>query len=139
MSSAIVGTWLSAGNDVAPLLTAFHYTQITAQFNMDGSYVVHALTDKGETKELDGSYAQTPSATTGIENITLHQTNPTALESDGIYQVDTTVTPAHMSYEVVQTQPTVGWQPPQATKGFGSTIDDKGMATTINIQKYVRQ
>jgi hypothetical protein len=138
-SSPIVGKWLSAGGDVAPLLTALHFTQVTAQFNDNGSYVVHALTDQGQDTELDGTFVDTASSVNGIYNITVHQTAPSTLESDGIYEVDGTGAPVRMQYEVVQTQPTQGWQPPSATKGFGSTITDKGTPTQINIQKYVRQ
>ena len=138
-SSPIVGKWLSAGSDVAPLLTALHFTQVSAQFNADGSYVVHALNDKGQDTELDGTYADQPSSVAGIFDITINQTAPTSLQSNGIYQVDSSGAPVRMQYEIVQTQPTQGWQPPTAAKGFGSTITDKGTQTNINIQKYVQQ
>src|SRR5581483_4623436 len=80
-SSPIVGKWLSAGSDVAPLLTALHFTQVSAQFNDDGSYVVHALNDKGQDTELDGTYADGPSTVAGIWNITINQTAPSTLQS----------------------------------------------------------
>ena len=43
-----------------------------------------------------------------------------------------------MQYEVVQTQPTNGLQPPSADKGFGSTIYNGKPISTL-IQKYSRQ
>jgi hypothetical protein len=46
--------------------------------------------------------------------------------------------PERMQYEVVQTQPTNGLQPPTPDKGFGSTIYN-GMQIATLIQKYSRQ
>ena len=47
---------------------------------------------------------------------------PSTALAEGMYQVDTTQTPARMQYEVVQTQPTNGLTPPTPSKGFGSTV-----------------
>ena len=85
-----------------------------------------------------GSYTTAPSAVAGIITIKLMQSLPQSAVAEGMYQIDTTASPPRMQYEVVQTQPTNGLQPPSADKGFGSTIYNGKPISTL-IQKYSRQ
>ena len=61
---------------------------------------------------------------------------PTSLTAEGIYQV-TPGTAITMKYEVLQTQPALGYAKPTPALGFGSTAG--GAFGTLNIQKYVKQ
>ena len=63
---------------------------------------------------------------------------PQSATAEGMLQIDTTVTPARMEYEVVQTQPTNGLTPPTPEGGFGSTIYNGKPISTL-IQKYSKQ
>lgn len=138
--NAIVGTWVSSGADVAPLLAAkpFNYVSITATFNADGSYHVVGVDSSNKETDFDGTYMLSASGVAGIENIDLSQSAPTAVQSEGILSVDTTVTPNRMKYEVVQTQPTNGLTPPTAQAGFGSTVFNGKQIATL-VQNYSRQ
>ncbi len=138
--SQLSGTWLSQGADVAPLLAGppFNNVKITATFNADNTYSVVGIDKDNKEVDYSGTFTATPSAVMGIYDITLSQVMPSTATAQGMYQIDTTVTPARMQYEVVQTQPTNGLTPPDATKGFGSTIYN-GMQISTLIQKYSRQ
>ena len=140
MTNPIIGTWVSKGGDVAPLLAAapFNDVSITATFNSDGTYSVDSIDTSNKTITFAGTYTTMATATAGITSIKCTQTAPSSAVAEGIYQVDATQTPPRMQYEVVQTQPTNGLQPPTAQQGFGSTIyNGKPIATLI--QKYTRQ
>ncbi|MDB4967392.1 MAG: hypothetical protein JWN44_3081 [Myxococcales bacterium] len=141
MQSALQGhTWLSEGADVAPLLAGppFNNVKITAAFNPDNSYDVVGTDKDNKVINYKGTYTTMESGVPGIVTIKLTQTLPTPTVADGMYQIDTSVTPPRLIYEVVQTQPTNGLQPPTADKGFGSTIyNGKPIATLI--QKFSRQ
>ncbi len=134
--SEIVGSWLSDGADVAPLLNGapFNYTKITADFKADGSYVVTGLDKSNKLTTFVGTYEDGPSEVTGIQAITVHQDSPATTLAVGIYTVSDTT----MQYEVVQTQPTNGITPPTATGGFGSTVYN-GMKISTLIQKFAKQ
>jgi uncharacterized lipoprotein NlpE involved in copper resistance len=139
--SALQGhTWLSEGADLAPLLAGppFNNVKITALFNADGSYHVVGTDKDNKVINYDGTYTVTESGVAGISNIKLTQSTPTPTVAEGMYQIDTNVMPPRMQYEVVQTQPTNGLQPPAADKGFGSTIYNGKPITTL-IQKFSRQ
>ena len=79
-----------------------------------------------------------PSTVGNIIQIRCSQVMPSTAHAEGMYQIDTSQTPARMQYEVVQTQPTNGLQPPTPDKGFGSTIYNGTQICTL-IQKYSRQ
>jgi hypothetical protein len=141
MQSALQGhIWVSEGADVAPLLAGapFNNVKITATFNADGSYDVLGIDKDNKMVPYQGSYTTVPSAVTGIITIKLMQSLPQSAVAEGMYQIDTTSTPPRMQYEVVQTQPTNGLQPPTADKGFGSTIYNGKPISTL-VQKYSRQ
>jgi hypothetical protein len=136
----LVGTWLSQGADVAPLLAGapFNNVSITATFNADGSYTVDGIDTSNKDTMYAGAYVTTASSVAGVVDITLMQTAPSTATAQGIFSIDATVTPPRMQYEVVQTQPTNGLVPPTAEKGFGSTIYNGQPISTL-IQKYSRQ
>ena len=134
----MVGTWLSEGTNVAPLLRGapFKIKKITATFNENLTYTVVQVDSNNVSTTLTGTYTLTKSATGTIHKIVVNQQTPAALTAEGIYEINTTPEPAQMSYEVVQTSPAIGVAPPTPTGGFGST--GGGVLGTLNVQKYVR-
>ena len=128
--SAIYGTWLSAGDNVAPGFEAFGITEIEAIFNEDGSYVVNATTGVGPFQQT-GTYTTSATSEGEIRSIRLEQSTPTQLVAEGIYEVDGTT----MRYEVLDTSQGT---PATPAGGFGSSIAgdaDPGTWTQV----YVRQ
>ncbi|HWE28607.1 MAG TPA: hypothetical protein VHB97_11425, partial [Polyangia bacterium] len=136
----IVGTWLSQGADVAPLLAGspFNNAKITATFKNDATYTVVSIDTSNKELDYSGTYQIMPSTVNNIIQIRLAEVTPSTAEVEGMYQIDTTQMPPRMQYEVVQTQPTNGLQPPSPDKGFGSTLYN-GMQISTLIQKYSRQ
>lgn len=127
------GTWLSAGANVAPLLAGapFNIDSIKAVFSTNLTYTVTSYSG-GTPTVLTGTYVQAASGIGNIWNITVNQTSPSALTSEGIFELNG----VNMTYEIVQTQPAIGVAPPTALLGFGST--GGGAFGNANIQKYVR-
>jgi hypothetical protein len=138
--SPLIGSWVSQGADVAPLLAGapFNNTKITATFNTDGTYTVVSFDTSNKELDYAGTYQTMASTVGNIVDIRCSQVMPSTAQAEGMYQIDTTQTPARMQYEVVQTQPTNGLTPPDPTKGFGSTVYNGTQISTL-IQKYSRQ
>ena len=136
----LYGSWVSQGADVAPLLAGapFNNTKITATFKDDGSYSVVSFDTSNKEIDYAGTYQIMPSTVSNIIQIRCSQVMPSTAQAEGMYQIDMSTTPARMQYEVVQTQPTNGLQPPSPDKGFGSTIYNGTQISTL-IQKYSRQ
>jgi hypothetical protein len=136
----LTGTWLSQGSDVAPLLAGppFNNVSVKATFSADSTYSVVSVDTANKEVDYAGTYTIMTSAVAGIVSITCMQSMPSNAIAQGMYQIDTTVTPARMQYEVVQTQPTNGLTPPTPDKGFGSTVYNGKPISTL-IQKYTRQ
>lgn len=126
----VQGTWRSY--PVAPILADFS-DSITVEFYTNNTYLVNNYKD-GAKIELTGSYIQTKSGVGNIYNIKLNQTSPTALTSEGIFEVSEDNN--SMRYEVLQTEPSLGFNPPTAEEGFGSTAG--GVLGTANVQEYTR-
>jgi hypothetical protein len=139
-SSPLTGSWLSQGADVAPLLAGapFNNTKITAIFKDDGTYTVISIDTSNKELDYSGTYQTMASGINGIVQIRLAEVVPTTAQVEGMYQIDSSQTPARMQYEAVQTQPTNGLTPPAPDKGFGSTIYN-GMQISTLIQKFTRQ
>jgi len=137
-SNPLVGNWISAGSDVAPLLAGkpFNYTKITAAFNADGTYTVDGIDTANKDTTFTGTWTAMQSSASGIWDITVSQAQPATTLAVGIYSIDGAS--GRMTYEVVQTQPTNGLQPPTADKGFGSTVFNGKQISTL-IQKFSRQ
>lgn len=129
----LVGTWISKGTDMAPLLVGLGFDSIQAKFEINNTYLVTGYAGSAVVPFV-GTYVQTKSGTGNIWNITLNQTTPTPVTSVGIFEVFTDTNPYNMKYEVVQTEPSIGATPPTATAGFGST--NGGALGIINIQTY---
>jgi hypothetical protein len=136
----VIGTWLSQGADIAPLLAAapFNNVKITATFKDDGTYTVVGIDSSNKEIDYAGTYQIMPSNVNNIVEIRLSQVMPSTAQAEGMYQVDTSQMPNRMQYEVVQTQPTNGLTPPTPDKGFGSTVYN-GMQISTLIQKFSRQ
>lgn len=126
-------SWLSAGADIAPILAPFA-KEIFVDFRADGTYLVVQTDLDDAVINLNGTYVQEESSVDGIWNISLNQTNPSVLTSEGIFMIDGDV----MLYEVAQTEPAIsGVTPPTAEAGFGSTSG--GAFGENNVQTYVKQ
>jgi hypothetical protein len=129
----IQGEWQSSGAGVAPLLvTLFGTDSIYADFNTDMTYTVEQYDTAGTALTLSGTYTQTDSGTDDIWTITVDQTSPASLTSEGIFKVDGNT----MQYEIVQTSPDIGATPPTPAGGFGST--NAGALGMANVQTYQR-
>ena len=134
VNDPLVGNWLSEGTNIAPLLAGapFNTVRITAEFRADNTYTV-VTTDANDAEvTLTGTWSTGDGSGT-IRTVTVNQSSPTTLTSEGIYQnVDGLLT-----YEVAQTNPPLtGVTAPTAAAGFGSTSG--GNFGVLNIQKYVR-
>jgi hypothetical protein len=114
----LVGTWVSQGTDIAPGLAATLKTKrIDATFNKNNTYTVLATDSANAVVTFTGTWTAT--GTEGaIRAITLGQSAPTTLTSEGIFQVVGT----RLTYEVIQTSPPItGFTAPTVAEGFGST------------------
>jgi hypothetical protein len=134
----IVGTWLSTGTNIAPLLQSVFSNgidSIYATFKSNQIYEVRQVQTDGSELAYVGTYTVQKSSVGNIYTITIGQTSPTVATIEGIYEVDRTQTPDFMKYEVVQTQPQLG-TPATPADGFGSTSG--GAFVDTNIQKYIR-
>lgn len=119
--ATLAGNWLSEGSDVAPLLVELtNAVSITATFTED-TFTVWTTDGDGQEVNQTGVYTAEPSGVGEIYNIVLEQTTPQSITVEGIYEIDNSVSPAIMRYEVVQTSPSVGAQEPTAELGFGGT------------------
>jgi hypothetical protein len=115
------GAWLSEGENLSPLLVMLtHAVSIDATFGPN-TFNVDTVDDQGQMVTQLGVYTAEPSGVGNIYNITLEQNMPQAITVEGIFEVDNTVNPPIMRYEVVQTEPSVGAVAPTAEGGFGST------------------
>jgi hypothetical protein len=134
----LVGTWISDGTDIAPGLAATLKTAlIVATFNSNNTYTVVATDSSNASVTFTGTWTTTGAAGE-IREITLSQSTPAALTSEGIFQV--TVGGTRLTYEVIQVQPPIaGFTAPVVAEGFGSTKYN-GVALGVTwIQKYDKQ
>ena len=114
------GIWLSAEDDVAPILVSvFDYDSVRVTMNADNTVVLETHPEGGAWTTLNGVY---------IDAIAI---NYTAFEQEGIIQV-WTASPDSMWLEVVQTVPDIGAVPRTPATGFGSDAT----LGALNIQKY---
>jgi hypothetical protein len=132
----IIGQWISAGANVAPLLIGAGVDSISADFKADNSYIVESFTADGSKTTLRGTYTQSKSGTGNIWTIVTNQTSPSSLTSEGIFEVSSAAV-VSMKYEIAQTNPQIpGVTPPTVAGGFGSTSG--GAYGVLNVQTYVR-
>ncbi len=117
----IVGTWLSEGKNVAPILVELASVEsITAIFE-DSPFTVLTTDSDGQEVEQTGVYIFEDTDFGEIKTITLEQSTPQSITVEGIFEIDNSTNPPTMRYEVVQTIPSVGAEAPTAEGGFGST------------------
>lgn len=132
----VVGEWYSSGDNVAVLLsTYFAVDSIYAKFDSNNTYLVESYSNGAKTT-YTGTYTQEKSGVGTIWNIVLNQSSPTAVTSEGIFDISTAVNPYTMQYEVAQTTPSIGATAPTAEAGFGSTSG--GALGTMNIQSFIK-
>ena len=123
------GKWNSY--PVAPILTSFA-DSIVAECKTNSTYLVKSYKD-GLATDLVGTYVQTASGVGNIWTITVNQTSPSTLTSEGIFEVS--ADRKSMKYEVAQTTPPIaGVTPPTAVGGLGSTSG--GAFGQANVQNY---
>ncbi len=134
---AIVGTWVSEGNNVAlGLRVVLKTKKIVATFNENKTYTVVATDSNNVSVTYTGTYQSAGVADTLIHEITLNQQTPVSLTSQGIYQVKGNV----MTYEVIQVNPPLqGFTPPTVQEGFGSTKYNGVRLGTYWVQVFVKQ
>jgi hypothetical protein len=127
-----VGVWLSAGDNVAPILQGDPFNLDSVRVHMDENNVVvlEQHVEGGAWTSLTGTYSVTESASGDIHSI---QIVYPAFEQEGIIQV-TEGTPDTMLLEAVQTVPDFGFVPRTPETGFGSDP----LYGDTNIQTYVR-
>ena len=133
----IVGTWVSAGADVAPGLAGapFNTDSIIATFNANGTYNVLSYSGSSTTT-FTGTYVPGTQAEGSIRAITLNQSTPSAVTSQGIFQV----TGSGMEYEIIQVEPAIaGITAPTVEGGFGSTAFNGTPLGATWVQSYVRR
>jgi hypothetical protein len=130
-TDAWVGTWLSAGTNVAPLLAAlFKYDSVKVEMKDNQTVTLMTHPAGGAWATVSGTYVVTKSTTGDVHTI---QIVYPAYEQGGIIQV-TKGTPDVMKLEVVQTVPNIGATPRTPATGFGS---DASLGN-YNIQTYVK-
>ena len=121
-----IGTWLSAGDDVAPILVAlFTYDSVRVEFKDDNTLTLESHVANGAWTSLPGTYVVTESADGDIHGFAA---NYTAFEQEGIIEVIDEV----LRLEAVQTVPDIGALVPTVAAGFGA---DPALLA-FNIQTY---
>lgn len=124
-----IGTWLSAGTDVAPILVAFAgYDSVRVTYNDNQTIVLETHTEDTGWATTNGIYTITESAGSEIDQIDIDYT---VFEQSGIVQI-WAANPDSMYLEVVQTVPDIAATPVTVEGGFGS---DPALGD-LNIQKY---
>lgn len=136
VEKTIVGSWFSGGDNVAPLLVTFEIDSVVANFMSNNTYKVFSYT-KGTPTQYTGTYTQTKPETGTIWNIKLEQSKPSAITSEGIFEITEAGGTLKMTYEVVQTEPSMQLTPPTVKDGFGSS--NGGKLGKTNVQKYVKR
>jgi len=128
----ILGKW--SAYDISPILVGLGFDDsLYAEFRLNQSYKVTAYVS-GFPLVLEGSYTMTKSSFNNIWDISLDQSTPSVLSSQGIFKVFPAAQDS-MWYEVAQIDPAIaGVTPPTPEAGFGSTSG--GLFGTANIQKY---
>ena len=124
------GTWLSAGTNVAPILsTYFLLDSVRVTFRDDQTISTEKHVIDGAWATDNGTYTITKSATGDVHSIAIDYST---YEQEGIIEI-VDGSPKTMRLEVVQTVPDIAATPRTPESGFGSDVT----LGTINIQNYV--
>jgi hypothetical protein len=139
-TDGLIGEWQSSGTNVAALLKVyFKVDSIYANFKDNNTYLVESFSAGAKTTYA-GVFTQTKSTTGSIWTIKLEQSTPTAVTSEGIFEITTVksnnVDNYTMKYEVVQTTPSIGATPPTPAAGFGSS--NGGALLLMNVQNFAK-
>lgn len=127
-----VGQWLSAGDNVAPILVAvFNYDSVRVWLNEDQTVRLDTHVEGGAWTTVEGVYTVNESASGDVHAIELVYS---AFSQEGIIEV-TEGSPDVLRLEAVQTVPDIGAVPRTPATGFGS---DPALGDA-NIQTYVRE
>lgn len=124
-----VGNWLSAGSNVAVLLSYyFSYDSVRVEFTEDNTVTLETHVLDGAWTTLEGTFVLTESTDSELDVIQLIYA---AFEQEGIIEIvgDT------LRLEAVQTTPDIGATVPTPAAGFGADVT----LGTSNIQTYIRQ
>ncbi len=134
---AIVGNWVSEGADnVAIGLQMLAKTaRIEATFEKNDTYTVVSTDSAGADVTFTGTFQLGDETDSGIRTITLQQNEPTSVVSEGIFQIEGNT----MTYEVIQTEPSIGAEAPTVEGGFGSTLVNGDVTGVLWIQKFEKQ
>ncbi len=134
---AIVSDWVSEGatNVALGLQMLAKTARINATFAENNTYNVVSIDSSGAEVTFTGTFTLGEETASGLRSISLQQTEPTTVVSEGIFQIDGTT----MSYEVIQTEPNIGAEAPTVEGGFGSTMVNSTATGTFWVQKYEKQ
>jgi hypothetical protein len=138
-ANPIIGTWKSVGADIAFLLKfpPVNSDSLWASFSANNTYQVKSFDTAGTALTFSGTWTANKSSVGNIYTITLNQSTPSAVTSEGIFEVST-ASPDSMYYEVLQTNPTLtGFTGPTPATGFGTTAGP-GLQPGWNLQKFRR-
>lgn len=128
-ADAWVGTWLSAGSNVAPLLAYyFQLDSVEVTLGDDQTVALRQHSSAAGWSAFSGTYAITETTGSEIDAISIIYTT---FSQEGIVKVDAD----SLWLEVVQTVPDIGATAPTPANGFGA---DATLGVS-NIQKYIRQ
>lgn len=126
-----VGTWLSTGTNVAPILVSvFNIDSVRVTLNEDLTVVTEQHVIDGAWTTINGVYVITEAASGDVHTVRF---NYAAFEQEGIFQV-IEGNPDQFKLEAVQVVPDIGAVPRTPDTGFGS---DAALGA-LNIQTYVR-
>lgn len=135
----IIGTWKSVGTDIAFLLRfpPVNSDSIWAKFSANNTYEVKSFDTAGTALTFAGTWTATKSSVRNVYTITLNQSAPSAVTSEGIFEVYA-ASPDSLYYEVLQTNPSLpGFTGPTPATGFGTTAGP-GLQAGWNLQKFRR-
>lgn len=134
---ALVGEWVSEGpeNVAIGLQIVAKTARIDAAFEKNDTYTVVSTDSTGAEVTFTGTFQLGDETESGIRKITLQQNEPTAVVSEGIFQIEGN----SMTYEVIQTEPNIGAEAPTVEGGFGSTLVNGEATGVFWIQKYQKQ
>ncbi len=127
-----IGSWLSAGDNVAPILQGDPFNLDSVRVHLDEDQVVtlEQHVEGGAWTTLTGTYQVIESESGDVHSITIDYS---AFAQEGIIEV-VEGTPDVMRLEAVQTEPDYGFVPRTPETGFGSDP----LYGDTNIQTYVR-
>ncbi len=135
ISDHIVGTWLSTGDNLAPLLAGepFLLDSIIVTFGDDNIILLEQHVIDGAWATFNGTWDVDEETFEGeIFKFTGDYTSPASFTQVGICRV-VEGTPDVFTLEAVQTVPDIGAPVPTVDLGFGGTI-----YAGVNVQTYVR-